>query len=337
MNKSKVRSGDVFGILTVVREIKTDGNGTHVLCECQCSAKTHVVECLSSLKRKAKNKSRVPSCGCSVGRPPIAGKEYIPDKRLRKNTVYSMAYERSRFSKSSKKPKSIKHRVIARVGKESYRRLKRRYKLMVSSCYDPKHVRYPSVGKLGIKVCEEWMCPEEGLSRYLIHFSKTVPINKKFFIRRRNTLSDFNPNNCECRVKKIRNSHVTPKLPEHIYRRELKTGIKFEVRVAHKYLGRYSDLHIAEERLNSWLRTEGQELVSEKDIRQFKNHELYKRWYDMNRRYPDLVDDVWKASRPDYLGFERFVSDTSLRFAIHSTMKRINTKDGFHMNNLVWY
>lgn len=337
MNKSKVRSGEVLGILTVIREIKTDGNGTHVLCECQCSRKSHVVDNLSSLRRKAKNKSRVPSCGCLTGRPPVQGKEQIPDKRLRKSSVYSMAYEKSRFSKSGKKTKSVRHRVIARVGKESYKRLKKRYSLMIASCYDPKHVRYSKVGGLGIKVCEEWACPTKGLSRYLLHFSKLVPKKKKFFIRRKNKLEDFSPENCVCQVKKTSKTQSPPTLPDYIYRKELKTGIKFEVRVGGNYLGRYSDLHLAEERLNSWFKTEGLELASELDVKQLKQHELYKRWYDMNRRYQDLVSEDWSADLPDYRGFERFIADTSMKFAVYSRMKRKDPDDGFRMGNLVWY
>lgn len=337
MNKSKVRSGEVLGILTVVREIKTDSSGTHVLCECQCDRKSHVVDNLSSLRRKAKNKSRVPSCGCLTGRPPRSGKEQIPDKRLRKSSVYSMAYEKSRFSKSGKKSKSVRRRVIARVGKESYKRLKKRYKLMIASCYDPKHVRYSKVGGLGIKVCEEWLCPENGLSNYLLHFSKHAPKRKRFFIRRKNKARDFTPENCVCQVKKGSTTQSPPKLPEHIYRKELKTGIKFEVRVGGKYLGRYSDLHLAEERLSSWLKTEGSELALVKDVKQLRKHELYKRWYDMNRRYPDLVAPEWSAELPDLDGFVRFIDDTSGRFAIYSRVKRIDNADGFRMGNLVWY
>ncbi len=337
MNICKVREGEVLGILTVLREMKTDISGTHVLCECQCDRRSHIVESLASLRRKSKNKSRVPSCGCLVGKPPLSGKEKLPEKRLRKKRVYPMAYEKSRFSKSGNRTKSIKRKVLARVGVDSYRRLKKRYALMMASCYIKTHVRYEGVGGLGIKVCEEWACPSTGLSRYLLHFSKHVPKKKKFFIRRKRKTLDFSPENCECQIKKVSRTQSKTTLPEYIYRRELKTGEKFEVRVRGKYLGRYSDLHLAEERLNSWFLTEGSELAYENDVKQLKQHELYKRWYDMNRRYREAVAPEWSIDLPELAGFERFLGDTQRKFAVHSRMQRISVDDGFRMGNLIWY
>ena len=178
--KVNVADGQVFGRLTVIREIeprvtKSGNSIRRVLCECSCG-NTKVVDLYELIRKNAS----VKSCGC------------LAREASRSNMI---AYNKSDHKRSEylRDKKELSEYQIKR------RRILNIRNCMIKRCYYEKATSYKYYGARGITVCDEWLNNADAF----VEWSLANGYQNNLSIDRINNDLSYSPDNCRWVTNKM--------------------------------------------------------------------------------------------------------------------------------------
>lgn len=156
----KIKIGDVFGDLTIIKYVGKNKDYRHIyLCECSCTNKKEITD--NSILT-----GRVKSCGCLK-------KRNLTKHGLSKTKIYQV------------------------------------WQQMIKRCYKETDSNYYKYGAKRIEVCEEWRNKENGFVNFY-EWSMLNGYKEGLTIDRKNTYSNYDPNNCRWVTYEVQNTNLRP-------------------------------------------------------------------------------------------------------------------------------